>query len=121
MANAGIGRTDFTRALHAKFPLCSKVQTSMVCAPERYGVQLTKEAERHLTAVFGNCGGLSLDEPLTVRPKPVRAKPNRLVVYLTDNDNARVRSLMERLGYRTVQEFLCDLLVNIVDIEEKEK
>ena len=118
MERAGIGRPSFTRCLRAKYPLFSKVQTSMVCAPEKYGVQLTREAEEHLSAVFGRFAGLSLDETVPVKLRPARTKPHRLVVYLTDETNSAVRELMERLGYRTVQEFLFDLLSQAVAVEE---
>lgn len=121
MERAGIGRASFTRCLRAKYPLFSKVQTSMVCAPDRYGVQLTQEAERHLQAVFGSFGGLSLNEPQTVKPRPVRTKPHRLVVYLTDDENARVRAMMTRLGFATVQDFLRSMLTEAAEIESTER
>lgn len=123
ISRAGITGTAFTRAVHEKYPGFSKIGKSMVCNPDRYGVQLLPDAEAHLVETFGDHPGLSGREPspVKVKAKPARTKPNRLVVYLPDETNERLRALMERRGYSTVQEFLYTILTNLVRIEEKRK
>lgn len=117
---AGITGAAFTGAIHAKYPGFTKIQKSMVCQPEKYGVQLLPEAETMLAVAFGEHRGLTAGvKRVTPKKKPVRSKPNRLVVYLPDDTNARLRALMERRGYATVQDFLCSLLTNLVNIEER--
>ena len=49
------------------------------------------------------------------RHRPNRKKPNRLVVYLGDELNNRVRDLMARLRYHTVQDFLESALSSMVE------
>lgn len=123
---AGITASQFTRTIREQFPKFSKIQKSMVCSPERYGVQLLPEAEAALIAAHGKAPGLACDpvkaEPeAPPKPKPARTKPNRLVVYLPDETNDKLRGLMKRRGYATVQEFLCTILTNLVRIEEQRK
>lgn len=118
--SAGISGGAFTRAIHAKYPGFSKIGKSMVCNPERYGVCLIPEAEAQLLAAFGDHPGLSANaKRVSPRPRPARTKPNRLVVYLPDDTNARLRALMQRRGYATVQDFLCSILTHLVNIEER--
>lgn len=120
---AGIKPGQFTGAIREQFPKFSKIQKSMICAPDRYGLQLVPDAEALLTARFGRHPGLACTDPRPARkkPRPVRSKPCRLVVYLPEDVNDRVRALMQRRGYETVQEFLCTILTNLVNIEERKE
>ena len=43
------------------------------------------------------------------------------MVYLPEDVNARFRELMARRGYTTVQDFLCTVLTNLVNIEERKE
>ena len=119
--SAGITGTAFTEALHAKYPSFTKIQKSMVCQPGKYGMQLLPEAEAALVGSFGSHPGLAFRDPRRVarKPHPVRTKPHRLVVYLPDDTHNKLRALMERRGYSTVQDFLCTILTNLVNFEEK--
>lgn len=119
--SAGITSAAFTRSVREKYPAFSKITKSMVCHPDKYGVALVPEAEAKLLADFGDHPGLS-PAAKAVKPKPravARTKPNRLVVYLPDDTNAKLRELMNRRGYKTVQDFLFCVLTNLVEIEER--
>lgn len=119
--SAGITGTAFTRSVRESFPAFSKITKSMVCHPERYGMMLTPEAEGKLLRDFGEHPGLS-PAAKAVKPKPhavSRTKPNRLVVYLPDDTNEKLRDMMTSRGYKTVQDFLFCVLTNLVEIEER--
>ena len=119
--SAGITGTAFTRSVRENFPAFSKITKSMVCHPDRYGLQLVPEAEAKLVHDFGEYPGLS-PAAKVIKPKPravSRTKPNRLVVYLPDDTNEKLRDMMTARGYKTVQDFLFCVLTNLVEIEQR--
>ena len=66
----------------------------MLTHPEQYGIELSAKARKLLP-------------PLPSKPKPKRTKPNRLVVYLDDEQYAR---LMGAKGETSTQQFLETIL-----------
>lgn len=119
--SAGITSAAFTRSVRENYPAFSKITKSMVCHPDKYGLQLVPEAEAKLAQDFGEHPGLS-PAAKTVKPKPravSRTKPNRLVVYLPDDTNEKLRDMMTARGYKTVQDFLFCVLTNLVEIEQR--
>lgn len=116
---------EMVSAVKKDFPAYSKIQNSMIMYPEKYGLCLVPEAEQSLVNVFGGGPGLesaenakiSEDSATENRRRPNRRKPNRLVVYLGDELNNRVRDLMFRLRYNTVQDFLEAALSSMVSQE----
>ena len=54
-----ISNVQMTEVLREAFPSFSKIQASMVNAPEKYGLCLTPEAEAVLIANFGYGDGLN--------------------------------------------------------------
>ncbi len=86
----GLTNRQVIEILNPHFPKFTKAQCSMVAHPDEYGVQLTPAAFAKLP-------------PLPKKPKPKRAKPNRLVVYLDDEQYAR---LMAAKGEGSTQDYL---------------
>lgn len=120
----GISNNQIIRIVSKEYRGFNKIQCSMISNPEKYGVCLIPEAEKLLIDSFGEGSGLLStvhgtqlgDTAESVRKKkPVRSKPNRLVVYLNNELNIRVRELMYSLKFDTVQDFLESALAAMVE------
>lgn len=114
--NAGISTSRLIQTVRARYPSFSKVQLSMANTPEKYALCLIPEAEKLLEATYGRFPGLRIAAPgeSVTRSKENRTKPNRLVVRLGDEQYRAIRELMDKLGFSTVQDFLCTLLVEYI-------
>lgn len=103
-----LSNNDIISAVQQKHPGFTKIQCAMINNPNRYGVQLTAEAERLVADKFGYADGLS------VKPKKKRevkrAKTKRLSVRLDDASYDRVKNKMQQEGSESVQSFLEKLL-----------
>ena len=85
-------------------PSFSKVQLSMVKNP-KYGVELSAAAKQALESE-----GVPVPKPRKKQPaRPKRTKPNRLAVYLTDEQFARAKRAMAECGTNT-QDYLLGLI-----------
>ena len=130
MSMKNLNNNDVIRAVRSEFPGYSKIQHSMVSNPAKYGVCLLPEAEAEIVRRFGKGLGLTMsylkatyeEEPETepAKHKPSRKKPNRLVVYLGDELNNRVKDLMYELHFNTVQDFLEAALSSMVEQKAQE-
>lgn len=130
MSMKNLSNNDVIRAVRSEFPGYSKIQHSMVSNPAKYGVCLLPEAEAEIVRRFGKGLGLTIsylkttceEEPKTepAKHKPSRKKPNRLVVYLDDELNNRVKDLMYELHFNTVQGFLEAALSSMVEQKAQE-
>lgn len=113
-SSKNITNNDIVAVVRKDYPGYSKIQNSMIMNPDRYGIKLTEDAETALVCTYGVGPGLDV-RPASRKSTPIRKKPNRLVVYLGDELNNRVRDLIANLGYRTTQEFLEDILSSMVE------
>lgn len=104
LKSAGVTRAQAVPALKKSFRLFTKSTMSMVCHPEDYGVQLTKQAERTLCNSFGWHVGLAIRKGQG--RKENRAKANRLTLRLDDAMNARLDAFYERSAFASKQDLL---------------
>lgn len=104
----GISRRDMIKIISGHYPGYTKVQQSMIENPAKYGVRLIPQAERFLRE---HCE--------KTKKQPQRTKPHRLVVYLDDETHERIRGIMERCGYATVQAFLETMLRGMAEEMEE--
>ena len=102
--SVGIENTAMTDALHEHFEKYSKIQSSMVNAPEKYGMCLTPEAEAILIAKFGY--GAGLNTKVKKNSKVKRNKSNRMACRLDDQTYDAVKSKMAEMGLKSAQEFI---------------
>ena len=99
-----ISNVQMTEVLREAFPSFSKIQASMVNAPEKYGLCLTPEAEAVLIANFGYGDGLNTK--LRKNSKVKRHKSNRMAVRLDDPTYDMVKDKMAEMGLKNAQDFL---------------
>lgn len=108
--NAGITNNDMIAALRENYEQFSKIQCSMINHPEKYGLCLTKEAERVIAEKYGYYKGLD------IRPKRISQvklkKSKRLAVVLSEEDYDKAKNKMQEMGCTSVQSFLEALLTN---------
>lgn len=128
---AGITNPDMTRAVAGLFPDYSKVQSTMVNAPEKYGVCLLPEAERLLCDLWGPGPGLASvpfeagDEDPDLRilkaPPPKkkksdrRKKKNAVIFRMDDALYRRALLLKEQSGCASMQELFETLLLDCLE------
>lgn len=115
----GLSNNQIIRTVAEGYPSYTKIQNTMVNNPQKYGICLLPEAEKLLVDKFGEGEGIKLHG--AKRSESRRKKSNRLVVRLNDEMYNRVRDLMFRLGYTSVQAFLEDALTAMVKQEMEEQ
>ena len=115
----GLSNNQIIRAIAEGYPGYTKIQNTMVNNPQKYGICLLPEAEKLLVDKFGEGEGIKLRG--VKRSESRRKKSNRLVVRLNDEMYNRVRDLMFRLKYTSVQAFLEDALTAMVEQEMEEQ
>ena len=115
----GLSNNQIIRTIAEGYPGYTKIQNTMVNNPQKYGICLLPEAEKLLVDKFGEGEGIKLRG--VKRSESRRKKSNRLVVRLNDEMYNRVRDLMFRLRYTSVQEFLEDALTAMVEQEMEEQ
>lgn len=111
----GLTNSQMVKAVSTSYPGYTKIQHTMVNNPDKYGVCLLPEAERLIVEAYGEGEGIKLPGAKSRDCK--RKKRNRLVVRLNDEMYNRVRDLMLRLHYDTVQSFLEAALSSMVEQE----
>ena len=115
----GLSNNQIIRTIAEGYPGYTKIQNTMVNNPQKYGICLLPEAEKLLVDKFGEGEGIKLRG--VKRRESRRKKSNRLVVRLNDEMYNRVRDLMFRLRYTSVQTFLEDALTAMVEQEMEEQ
>ena len=115
----GLSNNQIIRTIAEGYPGYTKIQNTMVNNPQKYGICLLPEAEKLLVDKFGEGEGIKLH--CVKRRESRRKKSNRLVVRLNDEMYNRVRDLMFRLRYTSVQAFLEDALTAMVEQEMEEQ
>ena len=115
----GLSNNQIIRTIAEGYPGYTKIQNTMVNNPQKYGICLLPEAEKLLVDKFGEGEGIKLHG--VKRSEIRRKKSNRLVVRLNDEMYNRVRDLMFRLRYTSVQAFLEDALTAMVEQEMEEQ
>ena len=115
----GLSNNQIIRTIAEGYPGYTKIQNTMVNNPQKYGICLLPEAEKLLVDKFGEGKGIKLRG--VKRSESRRKKSNRLVVRLNDEMYNRVRDLMFRLRYTSVQAFLEDALTAMVEQEMEEQ
>ena len=115
----GLSNNQIIRTIAEGYPGYTKIQNTMVNNPQKYGICLLPEAEKLLVDKFGEGEGIKLRG--VKRSESRRKKSNRLVVRLNDEMYNRVRDLMFRLRYTSVQAFLEDALTAMVEQEMEEQ
>ena len=115
----GLSNNQIIRTIAEGYPGYTKIQNTMVNNPQKYGICLLPEAEKLLVDKFGEGEGIKLRG--VKRSESRRKKSNRLVVRLNDEMYNRVRDLMCRLRYTSVQAFLEDALTAMVEQEMEEQ
>ena len=115
----GLSNNQIIRTVAECYPGYTKIQNTMVNNPQKYGICLLPEAEKLLVDKFGEGEGIKLHG--AKRSESRRKKSNRLVVRLNDEMYNRVRDLMFRLRYTSVQAFLEDALTAMVEQETREQ
>jgi hypothetical protein len=121
-AQVGITNRQMITELRKYYPRYGKPTQSMVCAPKKYGVQLTPEAEAILKLKFGNAEGLSGVEwdGKTELPNPVkqrverRSKANKLCVRLDDSLWSQFKEIYERSAFASMQDFIEAAIVEFI-------
>ena len=111
----GLSNNQIIRTVAEGYPGYTKIQNTMVNNPQKYGICLLPEAEKLLVDKFGEGEGIKING--IKRSESRRKKSNRLVVRLNDEMYNRVRDLMFRLRYTSVQAFLEDALTAMVEQE----
>ena len=122
MTAAGITNRDMIQELRKFYPRYGKPVQSMICHPEKYGVQLVPEAEARLMLAFGECGGLSdswciidandLPKP---RKRERRLKANKLTVRLDDSLFTQLRALYDRTAFASMQDMVEAAIVEFLN------
>lgn len=107
---------QFIEALHNKYEKFTKIQSTFISYPDKYGLCLTPEAEDVLVKEFGVGPGLVHYKKRKHSQK--RRKNNRMEVRLPDEMYVRVVSMMHSLGFTTVQEFLETTLAVMLERED---
>ena len=115
----GLSNNQIIRTIAERYPGYTKIQNTMINNPQKYGICLLPEAEKLLVDKFGEGEGIKLNG--VKRSESQRKKSNRLVVRLNDEMYNRVRDLMLRLRYTSVQAFLEDALTAMVEQEMGEQ
>ena len=115
----GLSNNQIIRTIAEGYPGYTKIQNTMVNNPQKYGICLLPEAEKLLVDKFGEGEGIKLRG--VKRSESRRKKTNRLVVRLNDEMYNRVRDMMFRLKYTSVQAFLEDALTAMVEQEMEEQ
>lgn len=110
-AVTGISNNDIIAVLSKVYPNFTKVQCTMINNPEKYGLRLTKEAEKLLAESYGYCPCLDTKPPKKQTVKRIKTK--RLAVRLTDEDYAKAKTKMQQMGCKSVQSFLELALENL--------
>ena len=117
-----ISNNDVIRAVKAGFPGYSKIQNSFIMNGDKYGICLLPEAEELLIRAYGVGPGLmamqsdcSADVQPAQKKKSARKKQNRLYVRLNDELYNRVRDLMYKLSFETVQDFLEATIITMIE------
>lgn len=117
-----IGNKEMIKTISKDYTKFSKIQTSMIRNPQQYGVCLTQGAEILLAEAYGAGEGLSICEniPKRTRRAESRKKGVRFTVRIDETLNYKVRTLMSKLNFTTVQDFLEAALVAMVEQSEME-
>lgn len=118
--SAGISNRQMVEELRRYYPKYGKPTQTMVCNPQKYGVQLTPEAEAILRLEFGSYPGLSeaawdgkTELPMPRKPER-RLKANRLCVRLDESLFRQVKELYDRSAFCSMQDFVEAALVEFV-------
>jgi hypothetical protein len=101
-----ISNNDIINTLKAKFPKYQKSTMTMVNNPYDYAVQLLPEAEALLVEAYGTGQGLTICEKRRSRNHGNKKKPCRLYVRLDNALMDQVKTLMEKMHFATVQDFV---------------
>lgn len=116
---AGVTRTAIIKELHRQYPRYGKATHAMVCAPEKYAVQLIPEAEALLRETFGDAPGLSEAsvgvEPPKPRRKENRTKGNKLTVRLDDSLFSQLRDFYGRTCFASMQDMVEAAIVEFLN------
>lgn len=115
----GLSNNQIIRTVAEGYPGYTKIQNTMVNNPQKYGICLLPEAEKLLVDKFGEGEGIKIHGAKHSESR--RKKSNRLVVRLNDEMYNRVRDLMFKLRYTSVQAFLEDALTAMVEQEMEEQ
>lgn len=102
---AGITNREMVAALQEKFPKYGKPTQTMVCDPEGYAVQLTREAEALLVERFGTAPGLAWPHR-SPRSHNSKARPRRLYARVDEGLYRRLEALQGRLSFPTLQDLI---------------
>lgn len=94
LKKTGLTNKEVIALLNPHFPKFTKIQCSMLTHPDQYGLQLTAAAKAKLP-------------PVPTKQAAKRKKPNRLVVYLDDEQYTR---LMAKKGGASTQQYLESVL-----------
>lgn len=113
----GLTYGDIISAIQPRFEGYGKSQTSFVCNPSRYGVQLLPEAEKLLVEKFGYGNGLSIKK----RRKENRSKQNRYTVRFDDETNGKIQAEMERMQCTAQQFFERAVSLWMYELSRKER
>jgi len=122
-AEAGITNREMIEELHRYFPRYGKPTQTMVCHPEKYGVQLTPQAEAIIVRRFGDYPGLSegwdfanIDDLVMKKRRPERRrKGNKLTVRLDDSLFSELRALYDRTAFASMQDMVEAAIVEFLN------
>lgn len=112
----GVSNTDERRILKVRFPRYDRATHSMITHPEDYGVELTDEAQDLLISVFGPGPGLGQNprRRISIRKECNRRCPYRFSFRLDEETATAFTRLMKDRGFRTVQDFLSSIVIDLV-------
>lgn len=107
-----ITNNEMIACLRREFPKFQKATMAMVNDPDGYAVQLTQDAEAVLVKTYGKGKGLAYYKRSR---SDKRKKGNRLSVRLDDSAYARLQTLMSKMNFATVQDFLEAAILQMIN------
>ena len=114
-AALSLSNNDIIGAVKSKYPGFSKIQCSMINNTEKYGVQLSREAEQLLADKYGYAEGLSIKPRKKSQVK--RTKTKRISVRVDEATYDMVKNKVAQSGSESLQSFMEKILSEITKEE----
>jgi len=101
--------------IQKRFPSYDAQLHSKVERPEKYGIELCKEAERDICLHFG----FERETVSKGRKPEKRSLPCRISCRLGNDEYTRLQTLLEALGNITVQDWLRPIVIRCINEQER--
>lgn len=101
-----VSNKSFITEVQTVYPRYSKIQHSMCCQPEKYGICLLPAAEKLVTRKY------------VPKRTENREKPNRVSARLDDETFQAMRSFLDERGL-TMQDFIAEIISKYLEVYQK--